>query len=43
MVLAVAGGAGIPLNLAGLLLIPEEGSGQSTVGSIIESVQYRLR
>lgn len=29
VVLTVAGGAGIPLYLAGLLLIPEEGSDQS--------------
>jgi len=30
----IAGGAGIPLYLAGLLLIPEEGSGQSIAGSL---------
>ena len=29
VVLTVVGGAGIPLYLAGLLLIPEEGSDQS--------------
>ena len=43
VVLAVVGGAGIPLYLAGLLLIPEEGSDQSIAGSIIESLQNRSR
>ena len=33
VVLTVVGGAGIPLYLAGLLLIPEEGSDQSIAGS----------
>ena len=37
VVLTVVGGAGIPLYLAGLLLIPEEGSDQSIAGSFIES------
>jgi phage shock protein PspC (stress-responsive transcriptional regulator) len=32
VVLTVAGGAGIPLYLAGLLLIPEEGSDRSIAG-----------
>ena len=41
VVLTVVGGAGIPLYLAGLLLIPEEGSDQSIAGSIIESLQAR--
>jgi phage shock protein C len=41
VVLAVMGGAGIPLYLAGLLLIPEEGSDQSIAGSLIESLQSR--
>ncbi|MBV9379496.1 MAG: PspC domain-containing protein [Streptosporangiaceae bacterium] len=41
VVLAVVGGAGIPLYLAGLLLIPEEGSDQSIAGSLIESLQSR--
>jgi phage shock protein PspC (stress-responsive transcriptional regulator) len=40
-VLTVVGGAGIPLYLAGLLLIPDEGSDQSIASSIIESVQAR--
>ena len=42
-VLTVVGGAGIPLYLAGLLLIPEEGSDQSIAGSFIESLQSRSR
>jgi phage shock protein PspC (stress-responsive transcriptional regulator) len=43
VVLAFVGGAGIPLYLAGLLLIPEEGSDTSIASSIIESVQTRSR
>ena len=43
VVLTVVGGAGIPLYLAGLLLIPDEGSDQSIAGSIIESLQSRPR
>jgi phage shock protein PspC (stress-responsive transcriptional regulator) len=43
VVLTVVGGAGIPLYLAGLLLIPEEGSNQSIAGSLIESLQSRSR
>ena len=42
-VLTVVGGAGIPLYLAGLLLIPDEGSDQSIASSIIESLQNRSR
>jgi phage shock protein PspC (stress-responsive transcriptional regulator) len=41
VVLTVAGGAGIPLYLAGLLLIPEQGSDISIAGSLIESLQSR--
>jgi phage shock protein PspC (stress-responsive transcriptional regulator) len=41
VVLTIVGGAGIPLYLAGLLLIPDEGSDQSIAGSIIESLQSR--
>ncbi len=37
------GGSGIPLYLAGLLLIPEDGSGQSIAGSLIESLRSRSR
>jgi len=43
VVLTVFGGAGIPVYLACLLLIPEEGSDQSIAGSIIESLQNRPR
>jgi phage shock protein PspC (stress-responsive transcriptional regulator) len=43
VVLTIVGGAGIPLYLAGLLLIPDEGSDQSIASSIIESVQNRSR
>ncbi len=43
VVLTFVGGAGIPLYLAGLLLIPDEGSDQSIAGSLIESVQTRSR
>jgi phage shock protein PspC (stress-responsive transcriptional regulator) len=43
VVLTVIGGAGIPLYLAGLLLIPEEGSDQSIASSLIDSLQSRSR
>src|SRR5690349_3731884 len=43
VVLTIAGGAGIPLYLAGLLLIPEDGSGQSIAGSLIASRPSRPR
>ena len=43
VVLTLFGGAGIPLYLAGLLLIPDEGSDQSIAGSLIESLQTRSR
>jgi phage shock protein PspC (stress-responsive transcriptional regulator) len=43
VVLTVVGGAGLPLYLAGLLLIPEQGSDQSIAGSLIESLQSRSR
>jgi phage shock protein PspC (stress-responsive transcriptional regulator) len=41
VVLTLFGGAGIPLYLAGLLLIPEDGSDQSIAASLIESLQSR--
>ena len=41
--LTIVGGAGIPLYLAGLLLIPEEGSEVSIAGSFIESLRSRSR
>jgi len=43
VVLTVFGGAGIPLYLAGLLLIPDEGSDQSIAGALVESLQSRSR
>ena len=43
VVLTLFGGAGIPLYLAGLLLIPEEGSEVSIAGSLIESLRSRSR
>jgi phage shock protein PspC (stress-responsive transcriptional regulator) len=43
VVLAVVGGAGIPLYLAGLLLIPEQGRDQSMAGAFIESRPSRSR
>lgn len=43
VVLAVVGGVGIPLYLAGLLLIPEQGTDQSIAGAFIEPRQSRSR
>jgi phage shock protein PspC (stress-responsive transcriptional regulator) len=43
VVLTIAGGAGIPLYLAGLLLIPGEGSEQSIAGALVESVRSGSR
>ena len=43
VVLVVISGAGIPLYVAGLLLIPEEGSRQSIAGTLIESLRSRPR
>jgi phage shock protein PspC (stress-responsive transcriptional regulator) len=40
-VLALVGGAGVPLYLAGWLLIPEEGSSQSIAGGFVQSRQAR--
>jgi phage shock protein PspC (stress-responsive transcriptional regulator) len=37
VVLTFAGGAGVPLYLAGLLLIPDEGSDQSIASSLLSS------
>lgn len=42
-VLAVVGGAGIPIYLAGWLLIPEEGAHQSIASQFIESLNSRSR
>ena len=41
VVLTIVGGAGIPLYLAGWLLIPEEGSDQSVAGQFIQSLSAR--
>jgi phage shock protein PspC (stress-responsive transcriptional regulator) len=41
VVLTLFGGMGVPVYLAGLLLIPDEGSDQSIAGSIIESLNRR--
>jgi phage shock protein PspC (stress-responsive transcriptional regulator) len=43
VVLTIVGAAGIPLYLAGLLLIPEEGSDQSIASSLIGSLRSRSR
>jgi phage shock protein PspC (stress-responsive transcriptional regulator) len=43
VILTIFGGAGIPLYLAGLLLIPEEDSEVSIAGSLIESLRSRSR
>lgn len=40
-VLAVVGGAGVPVYLAGWLLIPEEGSEESIASRYIRSLQDR--
>ena len=42
-VLAIMGGAGIPLYLAGWLLIPEEGARQSIASELIQSLSSRSR
>jgi phage shock protein PspC (stress-responsive transcriptional regulator) len=43
VVLTFIGGAGIPLYLAGWLLIPEEGSDQSLASELVQSVSARSR
>lgn len=40
-VLVIAGGFGVPLYLAGWLLIPEEGRDQSLASDLIQSFQSR--
>ena len=42
-VLAFMGGAGIPIYLAGWLLIPEEGARQSIASELIDSLSSRSR
>jgi phage shock protein C len=43
VVLTFFGGAGIPLYLAGWLLIPEEGSDQSLASELLQSISARPR
>jgi phage shock protein PspC (stress-responsive transcriptional regulator) len=43
VVLTFVGGAGIPIYLAGWLLIPEEGSDQSLASELIQSLSSRSR
>ena len=38
LVLALAGGAGVPLYVAGWLLIPDEAAGESLAAQLIQSV-----
>jgi len=42
-VLAIMGGAGIPIYLAGWLLIPEDGARQSIASDLIDSLSSRSR
>jgi phage shock protein PspC (stress-responsive transcriptional regulator) len=42
-VLTVVGGVGVPLYLAGWLLIPDEGAEQSLASELIQSVSARSR
>ncbi len=41
VVLAMFGGAGVPLYLAAWLLIPEEGAGQSLAADIVHNIERR--
>ena len=43
VVLTLIGGAGIPLYLAGLLLIPDEGADQSLAASLLDSLSSHSR
>ena len=43
VVLTLIGGAGLPLYLAGLLLIPDEGTDQSLAASLLDSLSARSR
>jgi phage shock protein C len=42
-VLAVIGGAGVPIYIAGWLLIPQEGAEQSIASEFVHSLQSRSR
>jgi phage shock protein PspC (stress-responsive transcriptional regulator) len=41
--LTIVGGVGVPIYLAGWLLIPEEGRNQSIASDLIQSLQARSR
>ena len=43
VVLTIMGGAGLPIYLAGWLLIPEEGAEQSLASELIQSLSARSR
>jgi phage shock protein C len=43
VILTFLGGAGIPAYLAGLLLIPEEGTDESIASSLLDSLQHGSR
>ncbi len=43
VVTVVSGGVGVPLYLAGWLLIPEEGATQSIASDLIQSLSSRAR
>jgi phage shock protein PspC (stress-responsive transcriptional regulator) len=43
VVFTFLGGAGIPAYLAGLLLIPEEGTSESIASSLLDSFQHGSR
>jgi len=42
-VLTIMGGAGVPIYLAGWLLIPEEGAEQSLASELVQSLSARSR
>ena len=42
-VLTIMGGAGLPIYLAGWLLIPDEGTDQSLASELIQSLSARPR
>jgi phage shock protein PspC (stress-responsive transcriptional regulator) len=43
VIVTFLGGAGIPAYLAGLLLIPEEGTDESIASSLLDSLQHGSR
>jgi phage shock protein PspC (stress-responsive transcriptional regulator) len=42
-VLTIMGGAGLPIYLAGWLLIPDEGTDQSLASELVQSLSARSR